>query len=302
MLTSGTTCFADMHLFPEVVAQTASAAKIRACIGLPVADTPSPWAGSANECLAKGIALHDEYRGDPLVTTALAPDLDASADETLVRVRRGADELELPVTMPADETRSTLGSLDRTWPRGRSSGSALLGRELRCRCRARHELSTTAEIDATQPVGAGVVHCSRIDLKLGSGVCPAAERSARGVNVALGTDARGLRTTISTCSPELRTAALRRAGCRRQARMPSHETSCAATLDGARALGLGESHGLRSSQASGRTCAASTCASRAQQPSTMPRPLLFSASRDQVSDVWVAGRRVVQDGRAAHID
>ena len=41
MLTSGTTCFADMHLFPEVTAQAASAAKIRACIGLPVADTPS---------------------------------------------------------------------------------------------------------------------------------------------------------------------------------------------------------------------------------------------------------------------
>ena len=60
MLTSGTTCFADLHLFPEVTAQAASAAKIRACIGLPVADTPSQWAGSANECLAKGIALHDE--------------------------------------------------------------------------------------------------------------------------------------------------------------------------------------------------------------------------------------------------
>ena len=59
---------------------------MRLGIGLPVADTPSPWAGSANECLAKGIALHDEYRDDPLVTTALAPDLDSCADETLVRV------------------------------------------------------------------------------------------------------------------------------------------------------------------------------------------------------------------------
>ena len=94
MLTSGTTCFADMHLFPEVVAQVASAAKIRACIGLPVADVPSPWDDSANECLAKGIDLHDEYRDDPLITTALAPEVDSSADETLLRVRRAADELE----------------------------------------------------------------------------------------------------------------------------------------------------------------------------------------------------------------
>lgn len=64
MLTSGTTCFADMHLFPEVVAQTASAAKIRACVGLPVVDAPTLWAGSADEYLEKGLQLHDEYRED----------------------------------------------------------------------------------------------------------------------------------------------------------------------------------------------------------------------------------------------
>jgi 5-methylthioadenosine/S-adenosylhomocysteine deaminase len=42
MLTSGTTCFADMHLFPEIVAQAAAASHIRACIGLPVLDAPAP--------------------------------------------------------------------------------------------------------------------------------------------------------------------------------------------------------------------------------------------------------------------
>ena len=30
--------------------------------------------------------------------------------------------------------------------------------------------------------------------------------------------------------------------------------------------------------------------------------LLFAASRDQVSDVWVAGRQLVQDGRLTHLD
>src|SRR5262245_56488441 len=49
MITSGTTCFADMHLFPEVVAQTAAEAKIRACIASPVVDFASVWAGSTDE-------------------------------------------------------------------------------------------------------------------------------------------------------------------------------------------------------------------------------------------------------------
>ena len=105
MLTSGTTCFADMHLFPEIVAQAAAASRIRACIGLPVLDAPTLWAGSANECLDKGLRLHDEYRDDPLITTTLSPYAPwAVSDETLIRVRRAADELELPVTMHVNET------------------------------------------------------------------------------------------------------------------------------------------------------------------------------------------------------
>ena len=61
----------------------------------------------------RGSRLHDEYRDDPLITTALAPDAPcAVSDETLLRVRRAADELELPVTMHWSTKRS-LGSLDR---------------------------------------------------------------------------------------------------------------------------------------------------------------------------------------------
>ena len=71
MLTSGTTCFADMHSStPEVTAQAAAAAKVRACIGLPVRTRRARGAG-AGERTRQGIALHDEYRDDPLITTAL---------------------------------------------------------------------------------------------------------------------------------------------------------------------------------------------------------------------------------------
>ena len=33
LITSGTTCFADMHLYSEVVAEVAAASRIRACVG-----------------------------------------------------------------------------------------------------------------------------------------------------------------------------------------------------------------------------------------------------------------------------
>ncbi|HKS53724.1 MAG TPA: amidohydrolase family protein [Steroidobacteraceae bacterium] len=298
MLTSGTTCFADMHLFPEVVAQAASAAKIRACIGLPVADTPGPWAGSANECLAKGIAVHDEYRDDPLITTAMAPDLDASADETLVRVRRGADELELPVTIRLVEARD-LGSLGRKQLLGRLEQLGLLSPLLT----AVHvpELDDT-EVAQLSRVGASVVHCSRAGLKLGLSECPVATLKANSVNVALGTDAAACSNDLSMLA-ELQSAALTARGLTpTPSPIPAHEWLHAATLGGARALGLAEVIGSLVPGKWADLCCIDLARAHTQPVYDPAAQLLFSASRDQVSDVWVAGRQLVQEGRLLHLD
>ncbi len=72
-LSSGTTCFADQHLFPEVIAQTAAEARMRVCVGLPVQDTPSGVGRLGQRMSRQGLQLRDEYRDDPLITTALAP-------------------------------------------------------------------------------------------------------------------------------------------------------------------------------------------------------------------------------------
>ena len=298
MLTSGTTCFADMHLFPEVVAQAASAAKIRACIGLPVADTPGPWAGSANECLAKGIAVHDEYRDDPLITTAMAPDLDASADETLMRVRRGADELELPVTIRLVEARD-LGSLGRKQLLGRLEQLGLLSPLLT----AVHvpELDDT-EVAQLSRVGASVVHCSRAGLKLGLSECPVATLKANSVNVALGTDAAACSNDLSMLA-ELQSAALTARGLTpTPSPIPAHEWLHAATLGGARALGLAEVIGSLVPGKWADLCCIDLARAHTQPVYDPAAQLLFSASRDQVSDVWVAGRQLVQEGRLLHLD
>ena len=123
MLRAGITCFADMQLWPEVVARTAADSHMRVSVGLVVEQAASRWASDPNEYIEKGMALRDEYRGDPLVATHFAleptPVLD---DETLVRVRRLADELEIPVALPVHESAWELSeSLARHGAR-RSSG------------------------------------------------------------------------------------------------------------------------------------------------------------------------------------
>lgn len=303
MLTSGTTCFADMHLFPEIVAQAASAARIRACIGLPVLDAPSLWAESANEYFHKGLSLHDEYRDDPLITSAFAPYTPAGlSDETLSRVRRAADELELPVTMHLNESRSDAASEgERTLVRLERLGmlSPLLA--------AVHMVHVEDEdLDRAARGGISVIHCPQSNLKLGNGVCPIPAIRARDMNLALGTDGAASNNDLSLLD-EMRTAALLVNGISaRRAETPTplsaHDWLRAATLGGARALGLGDAVGSLIAGKWADLCCIDLARPQSQPVYDPAVQLIHSVSRDQVSDVWVAGRQLVAAGQLTHMD
>lgn len=299
MLTSGTTCFADMHLFPEVVAQTASASRMRACIGLPVLDAPTVWAGSANEYLEKGLRLHDEYRDDPLITTALAPYAPwAVGDDSLIRVRRAADELELPMTMHVNETRAEAAAGgERAIVRLERLGllSPLLT--------AVHMVHVApADIDRVAAGGSHVAHCPQSNLKLGNGACPVPLLKERGINITLGTDGAASNNDLSMLD-EMRSAALLASGLYPdEPQITAHDWLRIATLNGAQALGLNEIIG---SLTPGKW--ADLCCIDLGRPHTQPvydpaAQIVHAASRDQVSDVWVAGRALVRDRLLTHLD
>ncbi|MGH8174632.1 MAG: TRZ/ATZ family hydrolase [Steroidobacter sp.] len=299
MLTSGTTCFADMHLFPETVAQTASEARMRACIGLPVTDAPTVWAGSADEYLSKGLKLHDDYRDDPLITTALAPYApSALTDEALARVRRNADELDLPMTMHVNETRAEVQAAgERTIARLERLGllSPLLN--------AIHMVHLNDDdMERVVRGGVSVVHCPQSNLKLGAGVCRAASLRSQGVNVALGTDGAASNNDLSILD-EMRSAALLARGIYPDdPEVTAHDWLQSATLNGARALGLSEVIG---SLVTGKW--ADLCCIDLARPQTQPvydvaAHIVFAAARDQVTDVWVAGRALVRESQLTRLN
>ncbi len=299
MLTSGTTCFADMHLFPEVVAQTASTLRIRACIGLPVLDAPTLWAGSADECLDKGLQLHDEYRDDPLITTVLAPYATwALGDESLSRVRRNADELELPMTMHVNETRAhAAGNGEPALARLERLGllSPLLT--------AIHMVHLdAADLERYARGGGSVVHCPQSNLKLGNGVCPVPALKAHGINLALGTDGAASNNDMSLLD-EMRSAALLASGLFPDAtQISAHDWLRSATLNGARALGMGELIGSLVPGKWADMCCVDLGRAHTQPVYDPAAQLLFAASRDQVSDVWVAGRALLRTGQLTQMD
>ena len=73
MLLGGVTCVNDMYFFPEVTARAAAQIGMRAAIGMILIDFPSTYAQTPDEYLDKGLALHDEYRNHPLISTTFAP-------------------------------------------------------------------------------------------------------------------------------------------------------------------------------------------------------------------------------------
>jgi 5-methylthioadenosine/S-adenosylhomocysteine deaminase len=159
-----------------------------------------------------------------------------------------------------------------------------------------------AEIALLAAAGSSVVHCPQANLKLGAGVCRAAELAAAGVNVALGTGGAASNNDLDMLD-EARSAALLARGVHRYAPpLDAHDWLRAATLNGARALGLSDVVG---SLTPGKW--ADICCIDLHYPQTQPvhdaaAQILYAAGREQVSDVWVAGRAVLRERELTTID
>jgi len=303
MLRGGVTCFADMHLWPEVVAQTAAELHVRASVGLVVTEAATGWAATANEYIDRGMHLRDEYRGDPLITTHFAPHAPYSvSDSTLARVRRLADELDLPVAMHLHETawevRQSLEKFGRR-PLARLAGIGLASPQLV----AVHMTQVEPEdLDTLAQAGASVVHCPESNLKLGAGICPLPSLLGRGIRVALGTDGAASNNDLDLFS-EAQTAGLLASGASASpGSVGASDLLRMATLEGARVLGLGEVTG---SLVPGKW--ADLCCLHLRQPRSWPvndvaSALLYAASSRQVTDTWVAGRRLLADGALMYLD
>lgn len=303
MLLGGTTMFNDMYFFPEVVARAAARVGMRACVGMILIKFPTVWASDPAEYLRKGLALRDEYKGHPLVSTAFAPHAPYTVDdEHLVKIRRLADELEVPVHTHVHETADeVLGSVVDCGarPLARLDRLGLVSPMLTAVHMTQLE---DAEIERVAAAGASVVHCPESNLKLASGFCPVAKLLAAGANVCLGTDGAASNNDLDMLG-EMRTAALLAKGVAGRAdAVTAGQALEMATLNGARALGLADEIG---SIQVGKW--ADLCCVDLERPATWPvydpvAQLVYATSRDQVEDVWVAGRRMVSDGRLVRMD
>jgi 5-methylthioadenosine/S-adenosylhomocysteine deaminase len=303
MLRSATTCFNDMYFFPDVTARVAANSGIRACIGMILLDFPTAYAENPERYLAKGLALHDEYRHHPLIRCAFAPHAPYTvSDPPLKKVQILADELDLPVHIHLHETASEIENSLKTCgqrPLHRLQQLGLLSPAL---LGVHMTQLDDDEIQRLGESGASVVHCPESNLKLASGFCPVQRLIDAGVNVALGTDGAASNNDLDMLG-EMRTAALLAKAVHGDASaLPAHSVLRMATLNGARALGLADETG---SLEVGKWADIAAVDLETLETSPLYNPvsqLVYAAGREQVTDVWVAGQHVLKDRELTHLD
>jgi len=298
MIRGGITCFNDMYFFPDASLEAALAAGMRSAQGMIVIEFPSAYGSDAADYLRRGLEVRDRNRDEPLASFCLAPHAPYTvSDSSLKKIATLAAELDVPVHIHVHETK---GEIERSLaehgvrPLERLARLGLVGPGL-VAVHAVHLRSEEVELLAQQ--GASVVHCPSSNLKLASGLAPVASLLAKGVNVALGTDGAASNNRLDLFQ-EMRTAAMlaKAVGDDAEA-MPAHAALHAATLAGARALGL---EALIGSIGPGK--AADLIAVDFSAPELAPcydvlSHLVYAAGREHVSHVWVGGRMLMRERR-----
>lgn len=303
MLTAGITCFSDQYFFPEIVAETAVDLHMRAVIGTPVVDVPTAWAEDAAEYLSKGSDLvHDRYADHPLISTCFAPHTTrALSDASFTELRVLADQLDVPVQIHLHESAAEVAqSVAATGkrPLERLDELGLLNASLL----AVHAVHVTAdEIARLAAAGAGVAHCPASNLKLACGIAPVRALMDAGVTVGIGTDGAASNNLLDVLA-EVRLAALLAKVAGGGGTVAAEQALRMATIDAARVLRRDHETGsVEPGKLADLTCI--DLQRYNSQPVYEPISQLVYATRaDQVSDVWVAGRHLLDQGELTSIN
>jgi len=303
MLRGGITACNDMYFYPDAAARAYEAAGMRALIGMPVLDFPTPYAADSDAYLTQGLAARDAWKHVPHLAFAVAPHAPYTVgDETFRKVVMYARQLDLPIQTHLAETQeevdgarsatgaSTLARLDRLG----ATGPNFI---------AIHAVHVDdADIALLARHGCHVVHCPASNMKLASGIAPVAKLAAAGVNVALGTDGCASNNDLDMFG-EMRTAALvAKAVANDASAFDAASALRAATLNGAKALGWEERIGSIEVGKQADLCAVRLDAIETQPMYSVISQLVYATGRHQVTDVWIAGVRKLQDRVLSDLD
>ncbi len=303
MLRSGITAFNDMYFYGDAIARAAKRIGIRAVVGAGILDFPSKVAGSTEEYLERARDLITGWKGDDLIVPADSPHAPYTCSPgTYDKARELAEQNDVPLHTHLAETEWEVDEIRRRY--GKSPVALLSDREfLSPRVCAAHAVWVSEEeIVQLAETGTAVAHCPESNLKLASGIAPVAAMLKAGVRVALGTDGAASNNNLNMLEEMSTAAKLQKAAAGDPTVVDARTALRMATIEGARALGLGD---LTGSLEPGKS--ADLVVADLDRPHLVPlydicSQIVYAMEAGDVRDVMVAGRFSLRNRRLVNGD
>jgi 5-methylthioadenosine/S-adenosylhomocysteine deaminase len=296
MILGGTTTFVDMYYFEEEVAGAAREAGLRGVLGqtliqFPVADAKTPEDG-----LARTRAFVAKFKGDPLVTPAVAPhSMYTLSAETLQAADQLARGQHVPLLIHLEETskeREDSISTHRMSPTAYLAKLGLLGPHV---LGAHGVWLGPDDIALIAAARAAISHNPESNMKLASGVAPVEAYVAAGIAIGLGTDGAASNNDLDMFEAMRQAAFLQKVTRGDPTAAPATLVLEMATRRGAEAIGMGDRLGQL---APGRRADVIVVDTRAPHLQPMFDPiaqLVYAAKASDVRTTIVNGRVLMHE-------
>ncbi len=303
MILSGTTTFCDMYLFEDEVAEAASQAGLRCLLGEVLYDFPSPNYGTLENGFRYTEDMIKKWCGDPLISVAVEPhSLFTCSPELLKTAYDLAENYDVPIVIHVAETIQEVEQIKEKFGRRPVEYMADLGL-VNNRLIADHCVHLSEEelrIMATSR--ASIIHNPESNMKLASGVAPVPEMLRFGINVGIGTDGCASNNNLDLFNEMDSAAKLHKVYAKDPTVMDALTIVRMATIEGARALGLGD---ITGSLEIGKR--ADFIILDMNKPHLTPiynpySHLVYAASGNDVSHVAINGQIVMENRQILTID
>jgi 5-methylthioadenosine/S-adenosylhomocysteine deaminase len=304
MIASGTTTFADMYYFEDVIGREARAAGLRAVVGQTLIDFPAPDHATWESAIAFSRKFIEEFRGDPLITAALAPHAPYTVStEHLREVRALATELAAPILIHLAETEDEVRQIVERFghrPVSYLESIGFLGRDVI----AAHVVWPDAdEIGILARRGVGVAHCPESNMMLASGIAPVVALRNAGVKVGLGTDGpAGSNNNLDMIEEMASAARLQKVSERNPRALGAREVLRMATIEGARVLGLDTKIGTLEVGKEADITIIDLATVRTQPVYSVESAIVYASSGPNVTHTIVRGQVLMRDRQLLTID
>ncbi|MDH3523185.1 MAG: amidohydrolase [Acidobacteriota bacterium] len=303
MLRGGTTTFADMYYFEDVIAREVERCGIRAVLGETLIDFPAPDHETWDEAVAYTRRFVERWRGHERIRPAVAPHAPYTVSgEHLVAAHALAAELDVPLLIHLAEDRHEVADV-----RSRTGTTSIdyldrLG-VLQDRVLAAHVVwPTAAEIELLAERRVGVAHCPQSNMKIAAGVAPVPAMLAAGVAVALGTDGAASNNDLDLWE-EIDTAAkLHKVVAADPTVVDARQAVRMATIEGARALDMEDEIGSLEVGKRADLVVVGVDGFHQQPHYGLYSLLAYSTKAADVDTVIVDGVVVVENGRVLTVD